>query len=501
LHQSINHIMLFNSLLFLVFFTAVAILYWALPGKFRWILLIAASFFFYGVFIPEYTVILAVSVLMNYGFGLWIGNTGENKQRRRLLVWGIILNVAMLAAFKYANSLLPHLTSREGPGGWIMPLGISFFTFTNLSYLIEVKRRRWKPERHLGYFTVFVTFFPKLIQGPIERPQTFMTQVREARVFDYDRAVSGLRLMLWGFFKKLVIADRLGVAVDAVYGHPQNQSGFVILIATVFYAVQIYADFSGYIDIARGAAKLLGFELSRNFNIPYAAKSIKDFWTRWHITLSNWLRDYIFLPLAFSISRRLKRDHYLGIRTDQIIYSIAISITFVLCGIWHGVGWTFLLWGMLYALYLVIGHLSEKPKKRLYRKTGFSNIKWLYNTFQVIVTFTLVTAAWSLFRAKDLHDFSEIVIATSTGWEEVIQHPASCIQHLVSPGFTFTDLAIILFTAPLMFLVESPFFIVSIWGWCSRQHFLVRWVLYYGILFLIFLLGKFENAGFIYFQF
>ena len=493
--------MLFNSLLFLVFFTVVTILYWIIPGKFRWILLIAASLFFYGVYIPEYTAILALSVLMNYGIGLWIGKTAEDKKRSRLLVLGVVLNVALLGVFKYATNLLPLLTGKEGAGGWIMPLGISFFTFTNLSYLIEVKRRKWEPERHLGYFTVFVTFFPKLIQGPIERPQTFLSQVKEPRVFEYDRAVSGLRLMLWGFFKKLVIADRLALAVNPIYDNPQSYSGPAIVLATIFYSIQIYADFSGYIDIARGAGKLLGFELLKNFNIPYAAKSIKDFWTRWHMSLSNWLRDYIFLPVAYSLSRKMKKDRYFGMRTDNILYSVAITVTFLLCGIWHGVGWTFLLWGALYAFYLVIGHLTEKPKRRFYRKIGLLDIKWLYHSLQIIVTFTLVTIAWSLFRAKDLYEFSEIITGSLSGWTDVIQHPASSIQHLVNPAFTLIDFAITLCAAPMMFIVESPLFTNKIWKWFTSKHFLFRWVLYYGVLFLIFLLGKFDNASFIYYQF
>jgi alginate O-acetyltransferase complex protein AlgI len=491
--------MLFNSLLFLVFFAAVAVLYWILPGKHRWILLILASFFFYGVFVPAHMVVLIISVLMNYWFGLWIGKTENDRKRKHLLVWGIILNIGILGIFKYANEISSGFDFNFEK--IILPLGISFFTFTNLSYLIEVKRRKWEAERHLGYFTVFVTFFPKLIQGPIERPQAFMPQVKEPRVFDYDRAVAGLRLLLWGFFKKLVVADRLAIAVNAVYDHPGEHSGFSIVMATVFYAFQIYFDFSGYIDIARGAGRILGFDLSKNFNLPYLSKSVKDFWTRWHITLSNWLRDYVFLPLAYSLSRHMKRDRYLGIRTENIIYSVSITVTFVLCGIWHGVGWTFMLWGALYAVYLVIGHLSEKPKKRFYKKIGLYNIKWLYNTLQVVVTFILVTFAWSLFRSKSLPDAGDMIAGMVTGWGDIIQHPASGIQHLTFQGFSFIDLVLVLLAIPFVELVQYQ---VSEKNLAVRFRALpvcIRWGVYYGILLAIFVFGKFDSQTFIYFQF
>jgi alginate O-acetyltransferase complex protein AlgI len=490
--------MLFNSLLFIVFFTVVVILYWIIPGRYRWILLILASFFFYGVYIPAYTAILAGSVLMNYGFGRWIGKTESDLKRKQLLIWGIVLNIGMLGIFKYANEFITIFDFNLKQV--IMPLGISFFTFTNLSYLIEVKRRKWEPEMHLGYFTVFVTFFPKLIQGPIERPQTFMSQVREPRMFDYDRAVSGLRLILWGFFKKLVIADRLALAVNPVYDNPQNYTGPAIVIATTFYSIQIYADFSGYIDIARGCGRLLGFELLKNFNIPYAAKSIKDFWTRWHITLSTWLRDYIFLPVAYSLSRSLKKERYLGIRTDKIIYSIAITITFVLCGLWHGVGWTFLAWGSLYAIYLVIGHLTERSKKRLYKRSGIIKIAWLFNSLQVVITFALVTLAWVFFRSSSLLSSVAILSQAVTGWNL----PASVTgltEIITTPAFSIWELLVCLATVPLMFIGEYASAKKGRWFGLWQKSWPVRWVCYYSLSFLILALGKLDSSTFVYFQF
>jgi D-alanyl-lipoteichoic acid acyltransferase DltB (MBOAT superfamily) len=355
-------------------------------------------------------------------------------------------------------------------------------------------------ETHLGYFATYVTFFPKLIMGPIERPQNFMPQVHNKKIFDYDQATAGLRLILWGFFKKLVIADRLALAVNPVYDNPHNYSGLAIVIATIFYSIQIYADFSGYIDIARGAAKLLGFDLSKNFNLPYAAKSIKDFWTRWHMTLSQWLRDYIFLPLAFSVSRKLKKESYLGIRIDNIIYSVAISVTFLICGIWHGVGWTFLTWGALYAIYLIIGHVTEKGKKRFYRKTGLVNYKLLFGSFQVGVTFILVTFAWLFFRASSINDALYLLRQSFTGWANITSLHA-VFGTFMSAIFSKWEFLVIVFSVPFMFLGEYLISTNKYKEMFLRCPAALRWGFYYFIIIFIFVFGKFESQSFVYFQF
>jgi D-alanyl-lipoteichoic acid acyltransferase DltB (MBOAT superfamily) len=282
----------------------------------------------------------------------------------------VITNLLILAGFRYSNVLLGMISSNAyfSQSGdpvvnrILMPLGISFYTFTNISYLIEIKRKNSKAEKHLGYFACYVSFFPKLIQGPIERPKHFLPQLREQHIFNYNEVTSGIRLMLWGFFKKLVLADQLSSFVDAIYNNKLNWHGPLVVISTLLFAFQIYMDFSGYIDIARGAAKILGFKLTRNFNSPYLSESVKEFWARWHITLSHWLRDYIFLPLAYYLSGIMKKERYAGVATEKYIYSIAISVTFLLCGLWHGVGWNFIVWGGVFAFYLIIGSLTQKPK-------------------------------------------------------------------------------------------------------------------------------------------
>jgi alginate O-acetyltransferase complex protein AlgI len=498
--------MLFNTPVFLVFITVIFFAYWFLPHRFRWILLLASSLFFYGFMVLGYIAVLVASVLFNYYFGIRIGRSEDKKQQERLLTWGVALNVLFLAGFKYGKVICStylatlHTTKVGGVEGWIIPLGISFFTFTNISYLIEIKRRKAQAEKHLGHFANYITFFPKLVMGPIEKPQQFLPQLKERHVFDYSRVTSGLRLMVWGFFKKLVIADRLAVPVNAVYGDPASYSGPSIVVATVFYSIQIYADFSGYIDIARGAGKILGFELSRNFNIPYSAKSIKDFWTRWHMTLSNWLRDYLFLPLAYMVSRRLKKDRYLGVRSDDIIYSAAISVTFVICGIWHGVGWTFLLWGSLYAVYLVIGHLTEKAKKRFYSRTGILHHSWLFSTIQILVTLSLVTFAWLFFRASDLHSVKLLLTGLLNGWGSLLTKEGLA-GSVLFPGFGMVDLTIVFLCSAIMFVAEYLVYAKNqAEKFCTLPVYL-RWGAYYAALMIIFILGKFENDSFIYFQF
>jgi alginate O-acetyltransferase complex protein AlgI len=498
--------MLFNSLLFLVFLTIVFFANWVFPGRYRWVVLLIASIVFYIVATPAYLGVLAISVAMNYYLGIRIDTREEEKQRSNVLKWGIILNVLFLAGFKYGSTVIslpvmPFQSFKDWElTRWLVPLGISFYTFTTISYLIEVKRRHAPAERHFGYFSLYVTFFPKLIMGPIERPQNFLPQVREPKPFDYNRATDGLRLMLWGFFKKLVIADRLALAVNPVFDNPSQQSGPAIIVAAVFYSIQIYADFSGYIDIARGAAKLLGFDLSKNFNRPYASTSIKDFWTRWHITLSNWLRDYLFLPIAFWVSRKLKKQSYLGIRTDDIIYTLAISVTFIICGIWHGVGWTYFTWGALFAFYLTVGHLTEKVKRIFYKKTGLSTYKLPIQIFQIIMTFALVTMAWIVFRANSYHDIIVLISGAFHGWSDILTLQV-LKNAIIASGPSTWGLFVIIFNVPLMFLVE---YVVSNSKYIIRIQAslpIIRWGIYYFILGSIVLFGPSNGQEFMYYKF
>ncbi len=503
--------MLFTSLNFLIFFCLVTGIYYTIPHRIRWILLLAASLVFYLFSLPVYTIVLVVSILLNWFLGIWVDHYDQNAGRKQVMILGIVLNLLLLAVFRYAN-LLWEIISGYSPLSQaadpvmiriIVPLGISFYTFTNISYLIEIKRKRVPAEKHLGYFACYLSFFPKLIQGPIERPQHFLPQLREKHIFTYSEVTNGIRLMLWGYFKKLVIADQLSGIINTVYDNKLNWHGPLLVIATLLYAFQIYMDFSGYIDIARGAAKILGFNLSKNFNNPYLSKSVKEFWTRWHITLSKWLRDYIFLPLAYYLSSRMRKEKYAGISTEKYLYSIAISVTFLLCGLWHGVGWNFIAWGGLFAVYLVVGSLTEKPKKLFYRETGFIAYKTAYNVVQVIITFLLVCFAWVFFRAADLGTAFQIVSRLFSGWDHDSGITAlRSLQGIIGQqGLTIPEVGFVLVLIPCIVFIEYYFRDHASGKTFSRLPLTVRWGAYYLLVLLICYFGKFETNSFIYFRF
>jgi len=503
--------MLFTSLNFLVFFCLTSIVYYLLPNKLRWILLLTASLVFYVFSVPAFVFVLAGSILLNYLFGIWIDHAISPLAKRKRMIFGIVLNLSILAAFRYAVyfdgliSALFHLSTTPDSliNKVIVPLGISFFTFTNISYLIEVKRSRIPAERHLGYFACYIAFFPKLIQGPIERPQSFLPQLRKQHKFDYNGVTDGIRLMLWGFFKKLVIADQLSLVVNAVYDNNQNWHSPILILSTILFAFQIYMDFSGYIDIARGAARILGFQLNRNFDSPYLSTSIKDFWGRWHMSLSQWLRDYIFLPLAYYLSGHLKKQKYAGISTEKYLYAISITVTFLLCGLWHGVGWNFIVWGGIFAFYLIVGSISAKPMKRFYRKTGLIAYKKANDILQAFITFLLVSFAWIFFRAAGLSVALKIVSSLFDGWgKNAIKESFQSIQQiLLNNKVTLIESLLVLLMIPFVMLVEHHFPKAVKGKSISSFPLPLRWGAYYFLVLLIFYFGKTETNSFIYFQF
>ncbi len=349
--------MLFNSLQFAIFFPVVTLLYFLLPHKARVPLLFAASCIFYMAFVPKYILILAVLILIDYAAGIWIENA-RGHRRKIILIVSLCANVGMLGFFKYFNFLNGNVAALAHFIGWnysieslkiILPIGLSFHTFQSMSYTIEVYRGKFKAERSLLHFATYVMFYPQLVAGPIERPQNLLHQFREKHFFNRARFVEGAQLMLTGLFKKIVIADRAAILVNTIYIAPQNFSGAQLLMATWFFAIQIYCDFSGYSDIARGAAKIMGFELMLNFNHPYLAASIADFWRRWHISLSTWFRDYVYFPLG-------------GNRCSVAKNCFNLAVVFLISGFWHGANWTFIIWGALHAVFMIAYVLTEKPR-------------------------------------------------------------------------------------------------------------------------------------------
>src|SRR5260221_2992396 len=406
--------MTFNSLAFLCFFPLVTGLFFAVPHRFRWALLLAASCCFYMFFIPVYILILAFTILVDYFAGIFIENAGQ-PARRWLLLASIVANVGALAFFKYSNFLIGNLNFLSG---WlhtgldipflkiVLPIGLSFHTFQAMSYTIEVYRGNQKAERHLGIYSLYVMFYPQLVAGPIERPQNLLHQFREEKRFDYQRVTDGLKLMAFGMFKKVVIADRLAQYVNLVYGHPADYRGVNYTIATLFFAFQIYFDFSGYSDIALGAARVMGFSLMKNFRQPYFSKSIGEFWTRWHISLSTWFRDYIYIPLG-------------GNRVSRAKLYRNLLIVFVVSGLWHGANWTYVIWGGLNGLYLAIAMATQNVRPRLAHVLGLDRLPLVREWGAILCTFSLICLSWVFFRANTLHDALYILSHMGTGWKEV----------------------------------------------------------------------------------
>lgn len=500
--------MVFNSFQFLIFFPVVVALYFALPFRFRQFFLLAAGYYFYMCFKPEYVIILAVSTVIDYFLGLRIDACPTHTGKKRILVLGLIHNIGLLAALKYLDffsqaieALLKPFNILSGLKGFelIVPIGISYYTFKKISYLIDVYRETRKPEKQLPLFALYVSFFPEIMAGPIDRAGALIPQFRKETGFDYQRVTDGLKLMAWGFFKKLVIADRLAAFVDKVYGNPTHYEGLSLVAATIYFSFQVYCDFSGYTDIARGAGKVLGFDLAENFNRPYFSRSIGEFWKRWHISLSNWLMDYLFLPIAYNISRHLKRPQLMYIKAETWAYMTGILSTMLLCGLWHGASWTFVTWGLCHGLFLAVSFATKRTRKKIRKTLGFKKNSLLRNTFQVIFTFSLVTVAWIFFRADTMSDAIYIITHLFSGWSKVLSpHGFLGALHF---GLLKKELAVALISVCIMFLIQLLRKDHTFEQMIAKQKTVIRWSFY--LVFILWLM-IFADAGaenFIYFRF
>lgn len=499
--------MQFNSFVFFIFFPLVVLFFYLTPQRIRWALLLVASCVFYLAFSVNYLLVLLIISLLNYLIGIGIVS-GDGKIRKSVYFSGIILNLLILVCFKYWDFLLVdlqktarllHLNYPENVIRIILPLGLSFFTFSSISYLIDIKRKTIPAEKHIGILASYFLFFPKLMQGPIERAGRVIPQFYQQRSFQYSDSIEGLKLMAWGFFKKLVIADRLATFVNDVYAHPEQSNGLILFIATLFFAFQIYADFSGYTDIAVGAAKILGFDILQNFRRPYLAITVRDFWNRWHISLSQWLRDYLFLPTAYFISGKLKKDQYLALKTDKWIYIFAAFVTFIICGIWHGVGWTYVTWGGLFAFYLSFGMLTDKLRKKLNRKSGLTKRGKLFRFIQVITTFLLVLFAWIFFRAASVPQALSVIRDLFHGWS--FPGIVGAINSLTMHGLNEIEVVVAFVSIAVLVFIDILSEKKEIWVRIAEKPLLLRWGIYYLLIISIIVFGVFENRQFIYLQF
>ena len=391
--------MAFNSLSFLIGLPVVVVVYWVLPQRFRWVPLLLASYGFCTTCAPTFLIWILFSTLVTYLLGRVMGRMSHPGGRKVLLALGVVSNLGLLLVLKYlgfADEILRALFGTLGltyqltvPTLWL-PVGISFYTLQSAGYLIDVHRGDVEPETHLGHFALFTAYFAKLTSGPIERADHLLPQFRRSHTLDASLLFSGLRLMLWGMFKKVVIADRLLAYVNVVYGNPDGFAGWTIVIATLFSAVHIYSDFSGYSDIAVGVARLCGLEVIQNFRQPYVASSVSEFWRRWHISLSTWFRDYLYFPLGGSRVSPWRRD-------------LNILIVFLVSGLWHGAAWTFVIWGALHGVYLILERRSVALRDRVAKALRLDHPA-VRGTIGTLTTIALVTFAWIFFYARSLPD-------------------------------------------------------------------------------------------------
>lgn len=494
--------MLFNSLEFLVFFPIVTILYFFLPQRNRTLMLLIASCAFYMWFIPVYIFILFITILIDYFAGMWIERS-EGKIRKQILLVSIVSTCLVLFVFKYFNFFNDTFASLANAFGIhytfaglsiILPIGLSFHTFQSLSYVVEVYRRKQKAERDFLTYALYVMFYPQLVAGPIERPQNLLHQFWEYHRFDYDRVVRGLQLMGWGFFKKVVIADRLAPMVNQVYNSPEDHNGIQALVATVMFAYQIYCDFSGYSDIAIGAAQVMGFKLMKNFERPYFSRSISEFWKRWHISLSTWFRDYVYIPLG-------------GNRVAVPRWYFNLFITFLISGLWHGANWTFVIWGGLHGTYLIVAIFTQRFRDGLKNLLGISKVKWLDSAIKIVCVFILADFAWIFFRANSVTDAFLVI-------ERIVLDGWTFLQHLVAGDMAYVTNAIrtLGFDRDEVFTVLGAIAaleFVQIWQERGsvrealyRKPLWQRWTFYYVLVLAILLLGAYgDEVQFIYFQF
>jgi alginate O-acetyltransferase complex protein AlgI len=478
--------MLFNSFEFLVFFIIITTTYFALQHKYRWILLLISSYFFYGYWEAKYLSIIVISTLIDFYVGIKIYDSISQNRKRFYLYISLISNLGILFVFKYFNFFIDNaseLIQINNPDfelplmELLLPVGISFYTFQTLSYSIDIYNGNIKPERHLGIFALFVTFFPQLVAGPIERASNLLPQFHKQHLFNYDRISSGLSLMLWGLFKKVVIADRLAIVVNEIYNNPNEYNGFTLVVGTIFFAFQIYCDFSGYSDIAIGCAKILGFDLMKNFNYPYFSKSINEFWKRWHISLSTWFRDYVYIPLGGN--RRMKWRWYYN-----------LFITFLISGLWHGANWTFIVWGAIHGTILIIETVTIK------KETSNNKLK---DGLLMLKTFIIVCLSWVFFRANNIQDAFSIL----TSIFDLSSYSLNQLSLYIVPTAKNTVYAMDIFLSYIMIiiLIVSEYIFSTKLKFEDLNYYKYKLPIYALGIISILLLGAFEKNEFIYFQF
>lgn len=479
--------LLFNSFEFALFLPIVFLAYWGMPAKFRTFWLLIASYYFYMSWNPKYVVLILGTTAISYAAGIMLEKTGEPKKKKLIIFFTALACFGVLFFFKYFNFFSREACAFLSLFGIklhplvvkvLLPVGISFYTFQTLSYVIDIYRGRVGAEKNFFVYATFISFFPQLVAGPIERTSNLLPQIKTPSPFSYEQATYGLKLMAWGFFKKLVIADTLAVYVDKVYAHPHGFGGFSLFLAIFFFTVQIYCDFSGYSDIAIGTAKLLGINLMTNFSSPYLSASIKEFWSRWHISLSTWFRDYLYIPLG---GNRVSRwQHYFN-----------LLATFLASGLWHGANTTFIVWGGVHGLAqvaenAVVEFFGNKPEGKC------------WTLLKTLLVFIFCMLAWNFFRAKT---FGDAVYIFRHMLDGVGAGKAYLVAGIKALGIGKMRCLIVFSSVLLLLLYDLASLKTDVLDLISRQHIVLRHFIYLALIFAILLFRASGEVAFVYFQF
>ena len=494
--------MLFNSFSFLVFFPIVCLIYFIIPRKLRYIWLLFASYYFYMSWNAKYALLIAISTIITWISGLAIEKCKTTSGKKFTVTLSFVSNLGILFFFKYFDFALHNLNCLlsyagiqivDNPFDIILPVGISFYTFQALSYTVDVYRGEVNAEKNPLRYALFVSFFPQLVAGPIERSKNLLTQVRNVdsfKLFNYNRVVSGLIMMVWGLFQKMVIADRLSIFVDHVFANSYAYGTVELALAAIAFALQIYCDFGGYSTIAIGAAQVMGFTLMDNFDTPYFATSIKDFWRRWHISLSSWFKDYLYIPLG-------------GNRCSRIRRYFNLMVTFLVSGLWHGANWTYVIWGGLHGLYQLIGDLLKPLRERIIKFFKTDTSVFSYKLGQLVATFALTTFAWIFFRAENLNDALYYIKRLFTKWNPWVLFD----QSLYTLGLDITEMNILIIALVALLLTDIIKYRkhLHISQFLLKQNLWFRWIVVFILIISILVYGKygvdFDSAQFIYFDF
>ena len=449
----------------------------------------------------EYLILILVSTAVDYFVAIQMSKQTVSSKRKLYLILSLLVNLGLLFGFKYFNFFNDSVRTifdqfnvfyNVPTFKVLLPVGISFYTFQTLSYTIDVYRKKREPEKHLGIFALYVAFFPQLVAGPIERSTRLLPQLIKKYNFDYDRVTDGLKLMLWGFFKKVVIADRIAVIVNQVYSNPNEAAGIPLLIGTYLFAFQIYCDFSGYSDIAIGAAKVFGIDLMQNFRRPYFAKSIREFWQRWHISLSTWFRDYLYRPLG-------------GNHSSTWRWYYNIMIVFLISGLWHGANWTYVIWGGLHGSYYLFSYWTRNIRPRLTRLFRLDKAPFIHKTLRVLFIFHIVVFGWIFFRANTVSDAFFIVTHLFTGIGDVLSNII-----YIGQGKGVLDFVLALPKSEILIAIVALLILGihnliqrngSAREWLQSKPIWFRWAVYYGLVLSVLIFGYMEPSDFIYFQF